>query len=328
MAPSAINNYISTLPPATFGLAKVTSANTSPLELGLHHLNFKITVSDGQISDSFVIRIPAAENHPDALANEHWYIGLLDAGITPESVYYDQHSSLGYPLLITRFIPGKHLPLATLSHHRIRQLAGKLRHIHAIHRPRFSRGDAAKPDHLGSLRDFAASAVADQIDTRYQAVAMAVPHDRALFEQARHLLAQQLRSPDTSWDNTTFSLCHGDINAGNLLWTARGLRLIDWDGANFGDPANDVAYIFAINNVSHRWQQQFLDSYLQANPQPDISPRLDTYILKNRLADLVWSIGKIHETTTGTSLLNLSSETCQQMYNQRHRNLQRYLAGI
>jgi len=37
------------------------------------------------------------------------------------------------------------------------------------------------------------------------------------------------------------SMCHGDFHAGNILMTARGPIIIDWDGASIGDPLADVA---------------------------------------------------------------------------------------
>ncbi|CNI33225.1 thiamine kinase [Yersinia pekkanenii] len=54
---------------------------------------------------------------------------------------------------------------------------------------------------------------------------------------------------------------HMDIHPGNLLTTATGLKLIDWEYAADGDIALDIAALFRGNHWSASQQQVFLQHY-------------------------------------------------------------------
>jgi aminoglycoside phosphotransferase (APT) family kinase protein len=47
------------------------------------------------------------------------------------------------------------------------------------------------------------------------------------------------------------SLLHGDVAGGNIIWTSDPV-LIDWEYARVGDPADEVAYVFARPARLHR----------------------------------------------------------------------------
>lgn len=322
-----IIEYVHTLPPQNFGLTAISTVQCERLTGGVHHLNFKATLSDTLTSQPFVLRFALKKEEAQALHNEHWYIHLLDASITPKSVFYTDSTPFGVPLLITQFVEGAHSDLNELTSERIKRLARLVYGMHGVKRDQFSVGDAMLPDHSGTLLDYANQAVAELIDVRYQEVSSVVDHDRELYQRVRGLLAEQLQAAGSSWSGDKFSLCHGDIGEGNILWDDERPYLIDWDGANFGDPANEIGYIFAINNVSPAWQQTFLDAYLQDQPQPTIPQRIDTYILKNRLGDLVWSLGKIEEAKAG-SKLGITLEQAQAWYQERRDNLRQYLDNM
>lgn len=319
-----VADYLHTLPAATFGLGTVQDITCERILAGMHHLNFKATISGGGITAAFVVRFPTKKEEAEALQNEHWYIHLLDPSVTPESVFYTDKTSFGLPLLITRFAPGKHIRFNSLTDVQIRHLAAITHTLHSVHRDKFSVGDAMLPTNSGTVLDYTKLAVAEFIDKRYREVADHVPHDQALFKQARRLLEDRLQAASTSWLSSRFSLCHGDIGDGNVLWEGNTPRLIDWDGANFGDPANEIGYIFAINNVSEDWRRTFLTAYLQHDPESTVIDRIDTHILKNRLADVVWSIGKMHEAAAG-SVVGLTTQQSQELYEERRKNLQAYL---
>jgi aminoglycoside phosphotransferase len=328
MNETLVKQYVATLPPSTFGLSKQSRPHITctPLLGGLHHLNYKVTLADDGTDTSLVIRIAASDQFASTLKNEQWYIRQLGPDIAPDVIYFSDKTPFG-PLLISRFSPGRHVALKTLTDKEIGLLAAKLHGVHDIHSDTFSVGDAELPDHKGTLREYAQLNVSANIHTPH-AIVESVDHDRQLIYKARSLLDKQLAHPGPAWDSTTFSLCHGDIGIGNLLWTTDDVRLIDWDGANFGDPANEIAYIFAINNLDAQWQQTFLRAYFKNEPNEATLQRIPPYILRNRLFDTVWAIGKIYEAIHGTSLIKTSLEECRTMYEERRRNLDAYLKTI
>ncbi|MDA5533908.1 thiamine kinase [Yersinia mollaretii] len=64
---------------------------------------------------------------------------------------------------------------------------------------------------------------------------------------------------------------HMDIHPGNLLITATGLKLIDWEYAADGDIALDIAALFRGNGWSKPQQQVFLQRYCSSqHGYPDI----------------------------------------------------------
>ncbi|CDG47476.1 phosphotransferase [Serratia symbiotica] len=56
---------------------------------------------------------------------------------------------------------------------------------------------------------------------------------------------------------------HMDIHPGNLITSAAGLRLIDWEYAADGDVALDIAALFRSNDWASVQQQCFLQHYAQ-----------------------------------------------------------------
>jgi len=325
---AAVERFVSQLPPGVFGLPEGArfTARCTPLLGGFHHLNYKIAI-DGNSETAFVARLAATPHHAATLRNEHWYISQLRAGIAPEVVYSSDQTPFG-PLMISCFYVGSHKVVAELADDEIRCLAAKLRAVHGITLRQFSIGDAEKPSRTGTFRDYARLNVAVNIDDAYQR-AKGVEHDETLVASARSLLGELLAEPDPAWEGNVFSLCHGDIGDGNLLWTTGDVRLIDWDGANFGDPANEIAYIFAINNTDNHFQDVLLEAYLDgAADKEKILKRIPAYVLRNRLFDTVWAIGKMHEATAGGSLIKTPIEECRAMYEERRRNLQGYLNSL
>lgn len=53
-------------------------------------------------------------------------------------------------------------------------------------------------------------------------------------------------------DDTPFRLLHGDLVGDNVVWGVRGPVLVDWEFWRMGDPAEDLAYIEAVNGVPAR----------------------------------------------------------------------------
>jgi thiamine kinase-like enzyme len=315
MTEDNIKAYVHSLPPRIFGLETIETLECARLDKGLHHLNFKLDISDGFKKCQAVLRLAGTTEDYSRLINEVWYLKKVGEGIAPKVLYHADTSALEMPVVITAFAAGVHLDFNNLDDTHIARLAEKLAAVHAIKDTHYSIGDAALPATRGTYRDYARSAIYEALTKPYNR-AKKIPHDKVIVK-ACEALEQKLNSPDPSWSQDTFSLGHGDVGIYNVLWSGHDLCLIDWDGARFGDPADDIAYIFAINHVSKQWQATFLDAYFRASKSKDVASRIETYLLKNYIQDVVWAIGKILEEQEGRSLVRLEKGAYQAMYERR-----------
>jgi thiamine kinase-like enzyme len=327
MTEETIQEYIYSLPPRLFGLHNYKALHCKRLMKGLHHINFKLSISDDTTTCQAVLRLPATAENQQALMHEAWYLEKLRDDLAPKLLFHADTSSLGVPVLITEFVSGTHISFSELDDTQIAMLAEKLVDIHAIKDDRYSVGTTALPTTTGTYRDYAKLTILENIDKPYEQ-ALAISHDREVISQARRLLQQKITPNDESWNQNKFSLCHGDIGIYNILWEEHDLRLIDWDGARFGDPADDIAYIFAINNVSARWQGTFLDTYIRKSARDDISSRIDMYLLKNYLFDVVWAMDKLLEEQEDRSLIKLARGEYGTEYEKRVVALKQHLSRL
>jgi aminoglycoside phosphotransferase (APT) family kinase protein len=324
MTEEMVKEYVLSLPARIFRVQSYKSLDCTKLEKGLHHLNFKLVISDGTKTCQAVVRLPAMAEDHQALIHEAWYLERLPNGVAPRILFHADTSLLGTPILITEFAPGVHIPFSRLDDSQIVMLANRLVAVHAIKSDRYSPLGVVLPYAMGTYRDYARLTVFEDIDKRYKQ-AGSLPHDSKTVLRARKLLDQRLGAEDESWSQNEFSLCHGDIGIYNVLWTDRELSLIDWDGARFGDPADDIAYIFAINNVTADWQNIFLDAYISKSARTDILERVEAYLLKNYLFDVVWALGKLLEEQEDRSLVKLAHGEYWAMYETRLTALRQYL---
>lgn len=323
MTEETVQAYVHSLPASIFGLAVCKTIHCTKLDKGLHHLNFKLVVSDGNKTCAAVLRLPATAEDKTGLIHEAWYLKKLDSSVVPRVLYHADSSALGVPVLISAFAAGNHIAFDKLNDTQIALLAQKLAKVHSIQDSRYSLGPAALPTATGTYADYARSAVVEEIIKPYER-AKSIPHDATTVLHARNLLEQKLGGADESWDQNMFSLCHGDVGIYNVLWTNNDLRLIDWDGVRFGDPADDIAYTFAINHVSAHWQHVFLETYIRASARKDIPRRIETFLLKNYLFDVVWAIGKLFEEQEDRSLIKLAQGEYRAMYEERLAALRSY----
>lgn len=58
-----------------------------------------------------------------------------------------------------------------------------------------------------------------------------------------------------------FHLVHGDVWGGNILWRHGRPRLVDWEHHRVGDPAEDLAYAAAMDDVPQPLMRALLDGY-------------------------------------------------------------------
>ena len=74
---------------------------------------------------------------------------------------------------------------------------------------------------------------------------------------------ERARGSDSFSGNDPVVLLHGDVTAGNVLWSPRPV-LIDWEYARAGDPADEIGYIFGQNALSGPQREAFWAGYRTA----------------------------------------------------------------
>lgn len=79
------------------------------------------------------------------------------------------------------------------------------------------------------------------------------------------------------WDAREFSLLHGDLSAGNIIWNGDAVQLIDWEYARAGDPAEDLAYLFSEQPLDDAQWQQVAEGYRAGGGDPRAIERAVRY---------------------------------------------------
>ncbi|PDV96627.1 phosphotransferase family protein [Candidatus Chloroploca asiatica] len=93
------------------------------------------------------------------------------------------------------------------------------------------------------------------------------------------------------WQPTAPRLIHGDAGLHNLLWGARGLSLLDWEWAGWGDPRLDLAWV----DWTIRFRQLppvlwaiFLEQYIMTRREaPDLEPGTHHALMMGQIAALL-----------------------------------------
>jgi hypothetical protein len=87
-------------------------------------------------------------------------------------------------------------------------------------------------------------------------------------------LLAELEEAATCLDSADRTPVHGDLDAGQTLWTGERLVLLDLDMFGYTDPAYDAGHFLAQlerRNAAALWLAAFRDAYLAA--APSVSPR-------------------------------------------------------
>lgn len=138
-------------------------------------------------------------------------------------------------LMLTRYVDGKNIQDADVSGQTVQAAAAAA--LNLLHRATqtAATGQVSGPELLANLQLFKdAIALRDGLGSVNAQLRLAQNDFISAFWQwAEHLsiLLDGLKHPT--------SLCHLDLQAGNLFWDGRRLWLLDWGGAGFADPLSD-----------------------------------------------------------------------------------------
>jgi len=143
------------------------------------------------------------------------------AGLGPEPLYADRQAGI----LVTRYLAGRTLaPGEMAKPATLTEIAALLRRVHALPDPGayYTLAEAGEL-YLAAIRNPALRRRGTALVAELAALPGVAPADRRL--------------------------CHMDPVAGNLIRTADGLRLLDWEFAVAGDPMFDLAAVIAYHDL-------------------------------------------------------------------------------
>lgn len=102
-----------------------------------------------------------------------------------------------------------------------------------------------------------------------------------------------------------FALLHGDLVNANIVWVENGgFTLIDWEDVRIGDPAQEIAYFFAENQIEYELRKIFWTSYA-ATSERDVDAlmaRTNTWSNPAILDSTLWWLNRYFEPPVGESL--------------------------
>jgi Ser/Thr protein kinase RdoA (MazF antagonist) len=112
--------------------------------------------------------------------------------------------------------------------------------------------------------------------------------ERDIVTRARDVVARAL----VARDERDFSLIHADLHPGNLLVTADGLAIIDFDDAGWGWHVHDMAVALFYPSLQPDFEivrQAFLEAYDACRPLPrGVERDLDLFLLMRGLMLIGW----------------------------------------
>lgn len=188
-------------------------------------------------------------------------------------------------LLIHDFVPGASRPLASAGAMQLTALAGVLAAIHGHATATFTIWPSIEP-RTGTRAD----CYRDRLQSLDHFESYHAGLSPTLHRRVHELIECLERRPlsDASWQGRTFTQLHGDLSAGNILWTGDAVWLLDWEYARQGDPAEELAYLLTEQELPcERWNM-LRSAYVAAGGLPGAWERLPAYLPLVTLDSALW----------------------------------------
>ncbi len=181
--------------------------------------------------------------HADVIAREARGARIAGPGIAPDVVVVEPGA------MTSVRIAGAPRDLSRLAPDRARALGALIRQAHERRRT----ASGALPgwrSRVASLTAYARRRGADAT------ARTSTPAERDLVARATALVIA--RAPTTP---RAFRFLHGDLVQSNVVWGPNGPVLVDWEFHRQGDPAEDLAYLEAVNGVPARVSALIREGY-------------------------------------------------------------------
>jgi aminoglycoside phosphotransferase (APT) family kinase protein len=277
-----IRTYIQLLNPNIFGVTKITSITLSPLSNGYQNVNFMFELNEHP-DKKYVIRFhPDNQQGRDKTATEAQNMQLLHEASIPKILFIDKPDFINSSIMIMEFIDGESKDFNSLTLQQMKLLAKTIARVHTITNTHYSQTMGGPATQSGNYADYLRAMIEYSIQ-RYLAPLKQTTYQECsqLVQQAQSRIAVEMSKAARPFAGSLFSLLHTDIGAGNVLWAGQVVTLIDWEEITFGDPADEVSYIFMVNNLTSAHQDEFLSSYFAIKADESLTQRLIAYTFKS-----------------------------------------------
>lgn len=242
----------------TPGLPPQTEARAVWVGCGESYAVWRLEAGGVSLSARLPFRPP--EQMPRPMAAEFAALRLVPekVGTRGLALADDDHNPFGQRYLLTTWTPGRVKPVERWGATDFERLAVQLARLHALRRPQAGLVDQPiTPDRVNQPTVIAPNPVNQPVPAAPDLVAdfdaslawWRDHHPAALAQPEWSRLAQLTRRfvaarAEAGGRPRQFSLIHGDLEATNVVFAADDWpRLIDWEWAEYGDPARDLAYV-------------------------------------------------------------------------------------
>jgi aminoglycoside phosphotransferase (APT) family kinase protein len=241
--------------------------SVDPLVPGQNNVAYKVAyrTREGDLNEVLVRLGPRGA--AGRLRAEREALALEKVGGVAGPRLYDfraDDSDLGRPVMCLEFLRGDQPDLSEVGPEELDRLGRLVQWLHA--QPVDELGDWAPTD-VG-LSAYVRERWRDHLASRLAAIRDPLPlalqkRVRAAVAAAAGAVEELERLPSPAGDQLV--LLHADISGGNLVWVPEP-RLIDWEYARLGDPADEIAYLFTQNALDESQQDAFWRGYSQGLP--------------------------------------------------------------
>ncbi len=227
---------------------------------GENHAVYRVRCADQcDVERDVVVRISNADAEVDRVRadREAAVLAHLRGAASPRLIDYRRDGPFaGHAVMCLEHVDGHYEPLNTASPDRLADLGAAVRRTHSTPVDDLAPALHAAPD------------LSTYVENRGQSMLARMPLvqdplPKAVQGRFRDVAAwakqttDQLRMTDNAG---TPVLLHGDVSAGNVLWTPQPV-LIDWEYARIGDPADEIGYVFGQNALRPEQREGFWRGY-------------------------------------------------------------------
>jgi aminoglycoside phosphotransferase (APT) family kinase protein len=227
---------------------------------GENHAVYRVGYVDQRdVERDVVVRIANADSEADRAqaGRESAVLAHLRGAASPRLIDYRTGGPFaGHAVMCLEHVDGSCEPLDTAPPDRLANLGAAVRRTHSIPVDDLALVLRAAPDLSTYVENRGHSMLA-----RMPLVQDPLPE--AVQRRFRDVAAWAQQAIDrlrVTEDAGTPVLLHGDVSAGNVLWTPQPV-LIDWEYARIGDPADETGYVFGQNAFAPDQREGFWRGY-------------------------------------------------------------------
>lgn len=227
---------------------------------GENHAVYRVSSLDEfDVERDIVVRVSNSDSDADRAQAEREAAVLdhLRGLVSPRLLHFGLSPIFGgRAVMCLEFVAGRVTRLGTASPDRMANLGSVVRRTHEV------------PVHdLAAVLPYTRD-LSTYVDGRLVSMMsrMALVRDplpeptQSMFTNAARWAEQIAHRLRVAHDPGLPTLLHGDVSAGNILWTPEPV-LIDWEYARIGDPADEIGYLFGQNALRAGQREGFWRGY-------------------------------------------------------------------